>query len=262
MRTRLSIAIAPLMLALVACGDRDTTRGEAGGDAALTPVDSTPDRETQVRVVNAVPGGPAVDVYTGDQNTFSNVGFKTVTPYKVITENRPTFKLLRTGEATGAPMAENTELVLDGRAYTVIVVADSSGKEVELEALRDDMDPPAAGKARLRVINAASKAGDLDVFIEGTSDPLFDDVNVNTEAGYKEVEPGTPTLVIRGADENSTTRVRVANLALEAGKSMTLVVTHPSASSTRLEVIKVMDEAPAGSAMPADTSKPDPGSAS
>jgi hypothetical protein len=142
------------------------------------------------------------------------------------------------------------------------VVADSSGKEVELEALRDDMDPPAAGKARLRVINAASKAGDLDVFIEGTSDPLFDDVNVNTEAGYKEVEPGTPTLVIRGADENSTTRVRVANLALEAGKSMTLVVTHPSASSTRLEVIKVMDEAPAGSAMPADTSKPDPGSAS
>jgi hypothetical protein len=42
---------------------------------------------------------------------------------------------------------------------------------------------------------------------------------------------------------------------------MTLVVTHPSANSRRIEVIKVMDE-PAGSAMPADTSKRTPGSAS
>jgi hypothetical protein len=262
MRNRLLLAAFPIAFAL-ACGDRDdTTRNEAGGDAALPPTDSVVDRETQVRVVNAMPGGPAVDVYTGDQNTFSNVGFKTVTPYKIITQNRPTFKLLRSGQATGEPLTENTELVLDGRSYTIVVVSDSAGKNVELDAIRDDTDPPATGKARIRVINAANRAGDLDVFIEGTADPLFDDVDANSEAGYKEVEPGTPTLVIRGADENSTARVRVPNLALEAGKSMTLVVTHPSANSRRIEVIKVMDE-PAGSAMPADTSKrTPPGSAS
>lgn len=260
MRNQFLIATLPFAFAL-ACGD-DTTRSEAGGEAVLPPTDTTVDRETQVRVVNAMPGGPAIDVYTGDQSTFSNVGFKTVTPYKTITENRPTFKLLRSGEATGAPLSENTELVLDGRSYTIVVVSDSAGQNVELDAIRDDMDPPAAGKARIRVINAANRAGDLDVFIEGAQDPLFDDVNANSEAGYKEVEPGAPTIVIRGADENSTARVRVPNLTLEAGKSMTLVVTHPSATSRRIEVIKVMDEA-AGSAMPADTSKPTPpGSAS
>jgi hypothetical protein len=239
MRHNFRTAILPIAaLALIACEAREDRTTETDSAVAASPDVGTAREEAQIRVVHAVPGGPAVDVYAGDQSAFSNVEFKTVTPYRVLGANLPEFKLLATGSApTATPMAENREVIIDGRYYTLIAIPKADGEGVEIKALRDDHDGDAT-KARIRVVNAARGLDDLDVRIQGRDDDLFDDVDFSTEAGYKEVDPGTVTLVVT-AEDSPKELLRISDVKLEAGKSLTIVLTHPTAGSSKLEAIRV-----------------------
>jgi hypothetical protein len=240
MRHSFRTAILPLAaLALTACEAREDATTRTDSAVAATPDVGTRE-EAQIRVVHAVPGGPAVDVYAGDQSAFSKVEFKTVTPYRELGANLPEFKLLETGAApTATPMAENREVVIDGRYYTLIAIPKADGKGVDIKAIRDDHDGD-DNKARIRIVNAARGLDDLDVRIQGSEDALFDDIDFSTEAGYKEVDPGTVTLVVT-AEDSKKELLRISDVTLEAGKSLLIVLTHPSASSTRLEAIRVTE---------------------
>jgi hypothetical protein len=252
--------VAPLLLATVfACkankdGDKRVT-SEVGGEATSAPsADSAKAHDqTLVRVVNAMPGRQSVDVWAGDSSTFQNVAFKSVTAYQPITQNKPTFKVVPAGNPTAAPLAENSEVVLDGRYYTAIALA-PTGKDNKpaISVIRDDLAPGDPAKARIRVVNAASTMHDkdIDVFVNGNKDPLFDDVGFKDEAGYKEVDPGTATVDVR-ADDGKASLLRISDLKLEAGKSLTLVIVNSSAKNGKLEAIKVLDEL-----TPADNTKP------
>jgi len=240
MRHSFRTAILPIAaLALIACEARED-RVETDSAVAATPDVNLAREEAQIRVVHAVPGGPAVDVYAGDQSAFSNVEFKSVTPYRVLGANLPEFKLLETGAApTSTPMAENREVIIDGRYYTLIAIPKGDGEGVEIKALRDDHDGD-DNKARIRVVNAARGLDDLDVRIQGQDDALFDDIDFSTEAGFNDVDPGTVTLIVTHED-SPRELLRITDLTLEAGKAVTIVLTHPSAGSSKLEAIRVTE---------------------
>lgn len=241
MRHSFRTALLPLAaLALVACEAREDETVRTDSAVAASPDVSAAREEAQIRVVHAVPGGPAVDVYAGDQSAFSNVKFKSVTAYRPLGANLPEFKLLETGAApTATPMAENREVLIDGRYYTLIAIPKADGEGVDIKALKDDHDGD-ANKARIRVVNAARGLDDLDIRIQGREDDLFDDVDFSTEAGYKEVDPGTVTLIVT-AEDSRKELLRITDVSLEAGKSVTIVLTHPTAGSTRIEAIKVTE---------------------
>lgn len=247
MRHTFRFALLPAAaLALAACnGSRDDqmVESETEGDssvAASSNVAAARDN-AQIRVVHAVPGGSAVDVYAGDQSTFSSVEFKAVTPYRELGANLPQFKVLESGATpTSTPIAENREVVIDGQYYTLIAIPKSEGEGVDLKALRDDPTGGDSTKAHVRVVNAARGLDDLDVRIQGKDDALFDDIDFSTEAGFADVDPGTVTIVIT-AEDSSKELLRISDIVLEAGKSLTLVLTHPSVNSTKLEAIRVTD---------------------
>jgi hypothetical protein len=247
MRHTFRIAFLPAtVLALVACtGTRDdemvesTTAGDSSV-AASSNVAAARDN-AQIRVVHAVPGASAVDVYAGEQSAFSNIEFKTVTPYRELGANLPQFKVLTTGaEPTSTPIAENREVVIDGRYYTLIAVPEADGEGVNLMAMRDDPTGGDSTKAHIRVVNAARGLDDLDVRIQGREDALFDDIDFSSEAGFADVDPGTVTLVVT-AEDSKKELLRISDLNLEAGKSVTIVLTHPTMKSTKLEAIRVTD---------------------
>jgi hypothetical protein len=247
MRHTFRLAVLPAAaLALIACsGTRDDqmVESETQGDssvAASSNVAAARDN-AQIRLVHAVPGVAAVDVYAGDQSTFSSVEFKTVTPYRELGANLPQFKVMESGAApTSTPIAENRELVIDGQYYTLIAIPDDDGEGVDLKAIRDDPLGGDSTKAHVRVVNAARGLDDLDVRIQGREGNLFDDVDFSSEAGFADVDPGTVTLVVTAEDTNKEL-LRISDLNLEAGKRLTLVLTHPSAKSTKLEAIRVTD---------------------
>ncbi len=57
-----------------------------------------------------------------------------------------------------------------GSHYTVVALPDS--KKAILKVLSDNLTPPSEGKAKVRVINAAPDAGDVDIFGPDKKDSL------------------------------------------------------------------------------------------
>jgi hypothetical protein len=196
---------------------------------------------TMVRFVHAAPNAPDLNVSAGERGSiFSQVSFKDVTPYREIEENRPEFQAMPANQPAGEPLAKNAELVLDGKYYTVIAVPSDDGRGVELEALRDDGDRGDATKARVRFVHAAPRAGDIDVIVNNDAEPFFDDIAFGGDPNYKEVMPGAALIQVRAAKAN-TVLLRMSEMQFAAGESVTIVLTHPSGASDKIEAIRITD---------------------
>ena len=73
--------------------------------------------------------------------------------------------------------------------------------------------------------------------MQGQKDPLFDGVNFKAEAGWKEIDPTSGTLVVK-PDNKETTLATLASTKLEAGKSYTFVLV---GNSGKHDIVKIED---------------------
>ncbi len=105
---------------------------------------------------------------------------------------------------------------MSGRHYTLVIFPDAPAaktdadapraegakaeKKLALDVIADDLQPPSAGKARVRVINAAAGTDDIEVFLRGQKDALFNDVDFKEAIAYKEVDPVKTTIEWRTAE--------------------------------------------------------------
>lgn len=216
---------AATALAMSACQKNDmpikTTSEEATNTSPSQ--DSAEARgHSLVRVVNAVKDGKSVDVQVEGTPVYTEVAANGVTDYKELNAKTAMLTVRQAGVATGDPITENSEILMDGNRYTAFVVSEDVSKSV-LRIVRDDVVPD-SGKARIRVLHAAPGGPEIDVTIAGQKDPIFTGVNFKSEAGYKDVEPGLVTLEVR-ANKASKVLLRVAEVDLRRGTATTVVVT-------------------------------------
>ena len=215
-----------------------TTRGTStspSGDAADTRGTS------QVRLVSALPAAQRIDLASENGVVFSAVPYKTVTPYKELTDNAAKFSI-RSAGATSETLADNNEAMADGHRYTLVALPEEKGKGAQLKAFRDEVVPE-AGKAKVRVIHAVPNFGEVDVQFAGQKDALFEDIDFGHEAGYKEVDPQSGTLQLRrdgGENAKAVKVIDAGRMQFEAGRAYTLVVA--GANPARPDVIKFVDE--------------------
>jgi hypothetical protein len=187
-----------------------------------------------VRVVNAIPGEPALVIFAGDSATFSGVGYKTASEFREIPDDRFNFKL----GSRENPLAENRENLDGGERYTIVAMPDAGGADKRnLRVLDDDSKMVPTDKARVRVINAVPGDLEISVFLRGREDPLFDGVNFKSEAGWTELEPVAGTLEVRPEGKKNVL-VSQPNVKLESGKSYTFVV---SGRPAKPDLIKIED---------------------
>jgi len=208
------------------CSTNKTTESAARtrvGDQATTSPSGTEAKQADralVRFVNAAP--TSEDIYFGDIPAFTSVSFGTVTPYKELPAERRDFKLMPAGSNSGQPLASNSEGLSAGKHYTVLAVTDRNGK-ANLNVVNDDLSAPPAGKAKVRVLNAAPGMGDVDLYARGTKNALISGAGFNHATNYKEVDPITTELDIRGkGGKKNETPVQQMNLAPD--KSYTIIV--------------------------------------
>lgn len=216
---------ACLVLALMAgCAGAKTeqpvvsTTGD-GKTTSASGTDAAKRGKSMVRFVNAVPEAMGLDLSADERTTFYNVEFKTVTPYTEIGDNLVKFELR--GANSDSVLANNTESMGDGYRYTIVAMP-TSDNQIKLRVLRDEIVTD-SGKARIRVIHAAPGLSDADVLVAGQKDALFDNIAYGTEAGFKDIDPVTATVEIRGNDD-PTPPIRLRNLALTPGKAYTIVI--------------------------------------
>ena len=97
-------------------------------------------------------------------------------------------------DPSSAPTSSATLQAADGKAYTVVDL-DKSGKVLE-----DDLSLPPAGLARVRVVDAAPKATELDLVRDGTA--LVRGATYGSATAYSTVAANTKSMQVvpRGTD--------------------------------------------------------------
>lgn len=263
--------------AVVACGPRDET-GMATDTAQPAASESPTARVTNVRIVHAMPGVTGIDLIADDRPEVSNVAFRSVSPYEQVSNEVRMFRVVRagqTGTADSVTLVRSNELALTGQYHTLIAfgapgedhdrvarprdtglgadtaVAARTDTDAQLAHVRDDEPLNDSTMARLRVVNAAANTEDLDFVMTGRAEPVFDGIDYGVQVHSAEVPAGNVTIQVRREGRNAPL-TRVENLRLEAGTTTTLILTHPSPTSDRIEVIRVTDGR-SGAASPAET---------
>ena len=219
----------------------DTARGRSTAPSSAAADDRD---HALVRVIHVIPGSGAVDVYIADKKAFDSVAYKTVTPYKEVPANEDDFTARLAGQDAGTPLAENSEGILSGRYYTLVVFPSRDGKGASLQVFTDDPLPSNNGKASFRVINAAPDVDEVSVAPEGRQqDAWVRGLNFETVSAYKEVEPGTVTLDVK-ADTDRTERSLLKTapiVTLTPTDVYTVVIAGRSNGANALEALVIKD---------------------
>jgi hypothetical protein len=239
---RRTILIAALFA--VACDRTDTsnspvtTTSPAGSSTAPSSASAKHRDEALVRVVNAAPSGN-LDLFAGDLLLFDGLAYKSVTPYRAIDGQRYAFALRPAGMALAKPLSSNTEGLSDGSFYTAIAMP-GDGEGPRLRVVSDQLDSPASGKARLRVIHAGTDAGPVGIRPAGVAESLFEGVDYLAVSSYRDVAPINGAIQIVGQSAAGPVLATV-NTHLEAGRFYTIVIVGGVKSATGLEAFLIED---------------------
>jgi hypothetical protein len=220
-------------------GDTGAVTSKSDGKTSTAPAaEAVENRDMAlVRVINASPADVSIDIWAGDSAAFTGVAYKKATGYREIPDNLFDFQIK--GAKDAEPLAQNRENLHDGGHYTIVALPDQGGPEKRnLRVLNDELKPVSADKARIRFINGLASDTDVDLYISGHEDALFDGVNFKTEAGWDEVDPMAGTLTVR-PDNKKNALATLPNVKLEGGKTYTFVLT---GKPGKLEILRIEDD--------------------
>jgi hypothetical protein len=215
-----------------------TTTSPAGTSTAPSSASAKHRDEALVRVVQAAPSGN-LDLFAGDLLLFDGLAFKSVTPYRAIDGQRYAFALRPAGMTQAKPLSSNTEGLTDGSFYTAIAMP-GDGRAPQLRIVSDQLDNPASGKARLRVIHAGTDAGPVQIRPAGSTEQLFEGIDYLSVSGYSDVALINGAIQVVGQGPSAPVLATI-NAHLEAGRFYTIVIVGGAKSAPGLEAFLIED---------------------
>ncbi|MBQ0961673.1 DUF4397 domain-containing protein [Ideonella sp. 4Y11] len=202
----LGLMAAIPMTSLVGCG------GSSSGDASL-------------RLVNAS-GYDALDLYIDDERLLSSVAYGSASSYTSVSAATVTAALTNADSATYL-LSQSRSLDTD-TAYTVVAYGWQGALKSNLIA--DSVDAADSGKTKLTVLNTASDAGSLDVYLTAADDdldastPVAAAVDGGSSSSLTSVTAGTYRLRVTASEDTSDLRLDVASITLASTGVVTLVL--------------------------------------
>jgi hypothetical protein len=184
-----------------------------GGSTLAAPA-AHADDVGYVRLAHLAPDCVMVDVYIVSQSgaippkIIPSVDYGRVSDYMALPSGAYAVAL----RDAGAPASEQPELATQltveaGRAYTVAAL----GKRADLGArvLNDDLTMPMAGKAKVRIVQAAAQTPYLSVSV-ASGTPIAERVAYASSTSYQEVDQGHFTVKVQQQDGAKTTTLDVS----------------------------------------------------
>ena len=242
--------VGAMLLAAGACSNNKTEQqspvqssADGKGTAPPAAVAKQADK-AMVRFVNGTV--TSKDVAFGDLMPFSGVDARDITAYKELPAERHDFKLFAKDDKANA-IATNSEGLTAGKHYTLLAVTAKDGK-TSLDNVADDLTPPAAGQAKIRVINLAPGMENVDLYAGGKKDALISGAGLDHPTDYKDVAPSEAALTVRhGMSKRNSAAVK--DLTLEAGKLYTVLVFQDKHGALKTKTVEdQFTAAPNGSA--------------
>lgn len=170
-----------------------------------------------IRVLHAIPGGPAVDIYSGSTKIASNLSFKSISEYVDVKSGKNAIKITPAGKTEPSIVSEDKSLT-KGKYFTLAI----TGKQkAALLFINDSTGKEMTDKARVRVVHIAPGAPDVLVTVPSTRGTKGYTNLVPKPLGYqksasKTVKPMTATIQIRTQDGKLVKEI--SDVQLQAGK--------------------------------------------
>jgi hypothetical protein len=194
--------------------------------ASAAPAAPAQATSAMVRGAHFSPDTPAVDIYLTDLSdgtttkALSHVGYGDVSDYQRIQPGRYTVDIRPAGTDLATPVTFS--LTLDaqpGSAFTALAIG--MHDSLEGRVLSDDLTPPPAGWARMRVIQAADRAQLVGITADSGLVPPAQ-LPFATITGYLTVAAGSWPVTTSSVDDPDITTT--TNVALKAGGANTVIV--------------------------------------
>ena len=153
---------------------------------------------SQVRIIDASPDAPGIDVYQGTSVLAYNLGLGTVTSYVPIAPG--TYPVIVDTAGTRQQLVTAAGTFLNNAQYTVLV--GNYAATLQELILKDQSQPAPTGDISIRIIDQSVKTGAVDIYLVPSGStlanalPFMTDVAFNTNSGYNNIPSGTYTLVV------------------------------------------------------------------
>ncbi|MBP6898598.1 MAG: DUF4397 domain-containing protein [Burkholderiaceae bacterium] len=181
-----------------------------------------------LRLLNASPGYASLDLYTDDSKRNSAVGFLAAGDYVSVSSSDSVDTDLKAAGASTALSSSSRSFSAD-TSYTLIAYGWQGG--LKTAVLEENLSAADSSKAKLTVLNLATDAGTLDVYLTGSDDSLDDatatasGVAGGSSAGALTLSSGTYRLRVTANGDKSDVRLDVNGLTLASTQVATLVLT-------------------------------------
>lgn len=185
--TRLSLGRAALLSVLPAAALL------SGCQAVVTSATGS-----QLRIIDASPDAPGLDMYENSTLIAYNLGFGTITSYIPIDPGTFSISANIAGSKTALTTAKGTFAA--SNQYTVLI--GNSAANLQELILKDQAQAAPSGQISLRFIDQATRIGAIDIYLVPQGQkftavtPLITNVAFPMNTGYLNVPTGTYTLVI------------------------------------------------------------------
>ena len=152
---------------------------------------------SQVRVIDASPDAPALDIHQNSAIGLYNVGFGTVTSYIPIAPGAYTHAAYTAG--TQQQLAAVRGVFATGGQYTVLT--GNVAANLQMTLLKDQSFPAPSGQVALRFLNQSTRPGAVDIYLlqPGVAPisvaPFIAGATFGTNTGYLNAPAGTYSIV-------------------------------------------------------------------
>lgn len=177
-------------------------------------------RPGYISFVNAMPDTSALDFYIqGSKLGTSSISFRSAYPTSSYLEAQPfDYRLAVAYPDDDQALLEASVPVRQDVYVSVYIFNDH--EKVEGMALIDDLESPAAGKAKVRFINLGTDAPDVDLVPEGETAWVEDLEYKDATEEYSEIDPGSYTL--QAIDSATDEVLAAASINFEDSKVYTV----------------------------------------
>lgn len=197
---------------------------------------NTPDVNSSIRILHAIPNAPNVDVYANGNLIVSNLSFSSISKYLELAPGTYELQLYRSG-FYDTPLATSSVQLAPSVNYTVSAVTLNG---IFLFKLRDAAIAVSPDSTYIRFMNLSKTAPLLNLNLpNGTQ--LFNSVEYLETTGYYTTSPGIYNFVVE-ISGGTVVNKNIKNLTLEGGKLYTIYVLGVFNGKPQLGSLFVEDE--------------------
>jgi len=185
---------------------------------------------SQVRVIDASPDAPGLDIYQNTVAVAYNMGFGTITSYVPIT---PGVYTISADTAGSKQQLVSSKATFNASQQHTVLIGNVAASLEEL-VLLDQSQPAPSGEVSIRIIDQATRVGAVDIYLvpDGQKliavNPLVTNVSFSTNTGYLNVPTSGYTIVLlpTGTVPSATTVATYtgADVTYPGGSARTVVL--------------------------------------